>query len=135
MNDWKTNASALLPGARSEPVGTPSGITDVPSAKFGTKRAGNSSAPIFRRAVANFSPSPKVTKWLRQATSLPGGVDAALQEVEARGPVEVVPHVVFARPQQLDRRAHLLGDPRRLDHVVVVQPPAEAAAACASCGS
>ena len=37
-------------------------------------------------------------------------------------------HVVFTGPQQLHRRADLLGDPRRLDHVVVGQPAAEPAA-------
>ena len=41
MNDWNTNEKALLPGARSAPVGTPSGIFESPKAKFGTKRAGN----------------------------------------------------------------------------------------------
>ena len=40
----------------------------------------------------------------------------------------VVAHVVFARPQHLHRHADLLGDRRRLAHVVVGQPPAEAAA-------
>ena len=37
-------------------------------------------------------------------------VDAALEVVEAAGPVEVVLHVVFARPQQLHRHAGLLRD-------------------------
>ena len=48
--------------------------------------------------------------------------------VDARRAVEVVRHVVFARPDQLHWRAHCLGDLDRLRHVVEVDPPAEAAA-------
>ena len=132
MNDWNTNASALLPGARSAPVGTPSGITIVSNAKFGTKRAGNSSAPMLARG-GELLALAEGDEVIAPRDQLAGGVDAALEEVEAGGTVEVVPHVVFARPQQLDRHADLLGDPRRLHHVVVGQPAAEAAAACASC--
>ena len=52
-----------------------------------------------------------------------------LEGVEPARAVEVVLHVVLARPQQLDRRAaHLARDPRGLDHEVVGQAPAEAAA-------
>ena len=36
--------------------------------------------------------------------------------------------IVFAGPLQLDRRAHLLRDGRDFAHVIVGQPPAEAAA-------
>jgi hypothetical protein len=44
MNDCITKATARCCRARAAaPVGTPSGITDDSSAKFGTKRAGNSS--------------------------------------------------------------------------------------------
>ena len=105
MNDWNTNAKALLPGARSAPVGTPSGIIESPSAKFGTKRAGNSVAPRSSPSCANALALAEGDEVVRHATSLPAGVDAALEEVEAAGPVEVVAHVVFARPQQLDRHA------------------------------
>ena len=56
MNDWITNASALLPGARSGPVGTPSGIIDASSAKFGTKRAGNSVAADVARSARTARP-------------------------------------------------------------------------------
>ena len=43
--------------------------------------------------------------------------------------VAAVGHVLFARPEQLDRRAgHLLGDGDRLADIVVVAAPAEAAA-------
>ena len=59
---------------------------------------------------------------------LAGGVDGALERVEAADPVEVVLHVVFARPLQLHRRADVLGDERGLAHGVVDQAPAEAAA-------
>ncbi len=57
------------------------------------------------------------------------GVQPRRQPVEAGRTVEVVLDVVLAGPQQLHRRADRLGDPRRLDHEVVHQPPAEAAAA------
>ena len=65
-------------------------------------------------------------------------VQAGLEEMEAGRAVLVVRHVVFARPQQLDRHARqprgrpLLGDdpgdPRHLDVVVAHEPPAESAA-------
>ena len=42
-------------------------------------------------------------------------VDAGLQVVEAARPVEVVRHVVFARPQQLHGLPADLGDPRGFD--------------------
>ncbi len=61
MNDWKTKARALLPGARSGPVGTPRGMWVVSSRKFGTKRAGNSLSDT-PALLANLSPSPKLTK-------------------------------------------------------------------------
>ena len=61
MNDWTTNASALLPGARSGPVGTPHGITEQSSAKFGMKRAGNSFGDMPALLMKR-SPSPNDTK-------------------------------------------------------------------------
>ncbi len=70
MNDWKTNENALLRGARSAPVGTPSGINDDLNAKFGTNRAGNSVGGMLAE-LANLSPSPKLTKWFCQATRAP----------------------------------------------------------------
>src|SRR5215207_4825430 len=103
MNDCVANAMPLLPGARSAPVGTPNAITDVSSAKFGMKRAGNS-APPMPALAANGAPRDE----------LAAPVDGALKVVIARRTVEVVLHVVFARPQQLDRHAGLLRDPRRL---------------------
>src|SRR5689334_445018 len=42
MKDWKTKQKALLLGARSAYVGTPSGISDAPKEKFGTNVPGNS---------------------------------------------------------------------------------------------
>ena len=75
MNDCMTNAIALLPGARMAPIGTPLGIIELSCEKFGTKRDGNSSPE--RPALCAKRPfSPKVTKWLRQATSLPLRIDA-----------------------------------------------------------
>ena len=70
MNDWMANAMPLLPGARNAPVGTPSGMTDASSAKWGTNRAGNSDddSPALG---ANRSPSPNETKWSRHAVSDP----------------------------------------------------------------
>ncbi len=50
-----TKAMLLLPGARIAPVGTPVGITEVSNARFGTKRAGNSSGEI-PAAEANIWP-------------------------------------------------------------------------------
>jgi hypothetical protein len=61
MNDWNTNASALLPGARRNPVGTPSGVVDTPSAKFGTNIAGNSPGEMPADGAKPL-PSPKETK-------------------------------------------------------------------------
>ena len=112
-------------------------MTDASSAKFGMKRAGNSSAPMLgartaRRAVALVAERHEV---VAPRDELAARVDAALEVVEARRTIEVVLHVVFARPQQLHGNAGLLRDPRRLDHVVVVQPPAEAAAAARAYGS
>ena len=46
----------------------------------------------------------------------------------AARPVEIVLHVVGAVPDQIDRRAGDFRNPCRLHHVVVHQPPAEAAA-------
>ncbi len=55
-----------------------------------------------------------------------GRVESAFEEVEPARAVEVVPHVVFARPLQLDRRAvHFLRNPRGFDDVVVGEPAAE----------
>ena len=70
MKDWKTKASALEPGARSGPVGTPSGIMLVSYFTLGTKRAGNSAADMPALG-ATAVPEPKVTKWSCSATRLP----------------------------------------------------------------
>ena len=61
MKDWKTHDHALLPGARSAKVGTPSGITLATNAKSGTKLAGNCAGGMPALA-ANVCPSPKLTK-------------------------------------------------------------------------
>jgi hypothetical protein len=36
MKPWKAKPSALLRGARNGPVGAASGMSEAPSAKFGT---------------------------------------------------------------------------------------------------
>ncbi len=64
---------------------------------------------------------------------LPGGelagrVDGAFERVEAADAVEVVPHVVFARPLELHRRADVPGDERGFADHVVDQPPPEPSA-------
>ena len=70
MKLWFTNASALEPGARIGPVGTPSEMVDWSILQFPTKRLGNSLAPM-PALEARVAPSPKVTKWSCQATTLP----------------------------------------------------------------
>ena len=94
MNDWKTKPSALERGARIGPVGTPSSIIDWPYSRFGTSAAGNSSASIAAES-ASLPLRPKVTKWSRQGDQPAVVVDAALEEMEAGGAVEIVLHVVL----------------------------------------
>ena len=64
------------------------------------------------------------------ASEIVAGIEARRQPALRDRPVEVVHHVLFARPDQLDRHArHLLGDRHRLAHVVLgAAAPAEAAA-------
>ena len=57
------------------------------------------------------------------------GVNGTLQLVESGGTIEVVPDIVLAGPQHLDRCAGQLRDHRRFDHIVVVEPTTEAATA------
>ncbi|MEY9170422.1 hypothetical protein ABIF15_001654 [Bradyrhizobium elkanii] len=57
------------------------------------------------------------------------GIERAGQLALRDRVILAVLHVLFARPQQLDRRArHLLGDRHRLPHIVGHAAPAEAAA-------
>ena len=65
---------------------------------------------------------------IAEGDDLAGGVHPAREIVEPGRAVEVVLDVVRAVPQQLDRRAYRLRDPGRLDHVIIAQPPSEAAA-------
>jgi len=60
--------------------------------------------------------------------SLPCASRPPFRPTVPAGAEGVMDNVVFARPEQLDRRVNLLGDPRGLDRVVVLQPPAKAAA-------
>jgi hypothetical protein len=55
-------------------------------------------------------------------------VEAALEKVEASGPIEVVLDVVLAVPDELDRRAHAPRDPGGFGHEIAAQTSAEAAA-------
>ncbi len=55
-------------------------------------------------------------------------IQAALEVMPAGGPVEIMLDVVGTIPKQLHRRAGHFRNPRRLNHVIVHQPPAEAAA-------
>ena len=131
MNDWNTNENALLRGARSAPVGTPSGISVAWKSKFGHEPRRELDAVDVRRVREALDAALVVAEAdevVAPGDQLAGRVDAGLQEVEAAGTVVVVPHVVFTRPQQLHRHADLLRDRRRLDHVVVGEPAAEAAA-------
>ncbi len=84
MKDCTANAMPLLPGARSGPVGAGSGITDASSAKFRTKRAGNSLGEI-PELRAKVSPSPNEMKWSRQATSCPDASTAPLNRCHPPG--------------------------------------------------
>src|SRR5579864_1778856 len=71
----------------------------------------------------------KTYKMIAPRHELAGGIHAAFQKVETRWPIKIMVHVIFARPEQLDRRAtEDLGNPRPFNHVVVGQPPAEPAA-------
>src|SRR4029450_13897251 len=63
------------------------------------------------------------------ANDLARFIEAGLQILKAARSIEVVTHVVFARPEKLDRGIDLLRDPRRLDHVIVGEATAETAAA------
>ena len=64
-----------------------------------------------------------------QADQVALGVEPGRQLGHRRGMVLAVRHVLFARPDELDRRAgHLLGREHRLAHIVRATAPAEAAA-------
>ena len=65
---------------------------------------------------------------ITQRDQRPVSTDSAGKEVKARGPIEVMTDIVLARPEELHGDADFLRDPRRLDHVVVGEPAAEAAA-------
>ena len=56
-------------------------------------------------------------------------VQRSFELVKAPRPEQVVRHVVFTRPLELDRTVDARGDRRRFAHEIVVQPAAETAAA------
>src|ERR1700674_5420393 len=66
---------------------------------------------------------------IAESLQFSAAVKTCLEEVKPGGTVEIVLHVVLPVPQQLDRRARLFRYPCGLDHVVIHQAPAEAAAA------
>jgi hypothetical protein len=58
-----------------------------------------------------------------QADQVAVGVEAGRHLALRDRMIGAVRHVLFARPQQLDRRArHLLGDQHGLAHIVVARP-------------
>jgi hypothetical protein len=60
---------------------------------------------------------------------LPCASSPAFQANRSAGAEGIVRTSSSRAPEQLDRRVDLLGDPGRLNRVVVLQPPAKAAAA------
>ncbi len=99
-----------------------------PTRWFCGTETGKASTSMLALA-AGFLPSAETRdEVVRPGDELALGIDRALHLVKAARAVEIVRQVVFARPLQLDRRADLLGDRRHLAHVVIGQPPAEAAA-------
>src|SRR6266852_7233035 len=57
-----------------------------------------------------------------------GSIHSAFQEMKSCGTIMIVMKIVLARPQELDWNARLLRDRRRLQHVIVRQPPPESSA-------
>src|ERR1700730_16328793 len=55
-------------------------------------------------------------------------VEPRLEQVVVIGAIDVVLGIFLARPNDLHRPIHLLGDAHGLDHAVDIQAPAEAAA-------
>ena len=78
--------------------------------------------------IAELVALPVADEVIVPGDDLAGGVQAGLEVMEAARTVEIVRHVVFASPQELDRHADGLGDPGGFGHVVVGEAPAETAA-------
>ena len=112
----------------TDPVGIASGSFVCVRRTFGTSSAGNSSGLMSPPLVGLWPSWRERDEVIRPRDQLAGVVEAALERVEAADAIEVVLHVVFARPLQLHRHAGLLGDQRGLAHVVVHQAATEAAA-------
>ena len=130
MKPCITNDTPLVGGARSAPVGTLNGVTcSAVTSKLSTNPRGNSLAGTTEFVLADE---------VAIRDELAGRVEPGLEVVVGRRPVLVVGHVVFARPQQLDRNARQprrgplvgddLGDAGDLDVVVAHQPASESAA-------
>ncbi len=75
--------------------------------------------------ATNDGPASRIFQRDRHAV----GIEAGDEPRHAERPVKVVPHVLFARPHELDRLAELLGDEHRLADIFLDgAAPAEAAA-------
>ena len=83
---------------------------------------------VHRRRVRDLAVPAEGHEMVAEGDQSARAVEAALEEVEARRPIEIVLHVVLAVPEELHRRADPLRDPGGLGHEVVAQTPAEAAA-------
>jgi hypothetical protein len=59
---------------------------------------------------------------------LAGSIYPGFEKVKPRGAIEVMPHVIFTRPEHFDGSAGDFRNPSGLDHAVIDQTPAEAAA-------
>jgi hypothetical protein len=97
MKPCMTNETPLVGGARSAPVGTSNGVTaEEMTQTFSQKPRGNSLAGTTDCVLGTI---------VAEGDQLAGAVEPRLEKVVPLRPVLVVAHVIFARPQQLDRDA------------------------------
>ena len=130
MNDWIDEREARCCPARAARRSARRAASARREREVRHEAAPGTPSPGCWPTARTARPRRSVTKWFRHATSLPDASTPPFRKWKPAGTIEVVAHVVFARPQQLHRRAaDCLRDPRRFDHVVVRQAPAEAAAA------
>ena len=89
-------------------------------------KAGGNSTPGIRRvreALLALRVVAVADEVIAPRHELAGRIDTSLQEMESSRPIVVMMHVVFTRPQHLDRHTDLLGDGRSFAHVVVGETP------------
>ena len=130
MKPWMTNDTPFVGGARSAPVGTLNGFTCSAVTEHVVDEAS--------RELVGRHHGVRAADEVAIGDELAVRVESGLEVVRARRPVLVVRHVVFARPQQLDRHARQsrrgplvgdeLGDAGDLDVVLAHQPASESAA-------